>query len=165
MRSSCRFQCGSDNLLFQLDSFPSQVDHTNSMSFPTLPVFRFPFDTKNLCGYFTAIAVEYVLINGACFFSANFFAFIIGCYQFATASIKDLKGTVRTINKNAKQNTVNRSHVLKLLSEFIEIDTNSKQLSGCEINKWLRTNRLTNLSCFICLERSKSLRKFSNPLC
>lgn len=92
---------------------------------------RLPFDTKNLCGYLMGMALQSIIIRCACIFSANFLSLGIGCFIFVISSIRDMKGTLRSINKNAKSNEIvaNRSRSLKRLSEFIQLHSKTKQLS------------------------------------
>lgn len=92
---------------------------------------RFPFDTKNLWGYLEGIVAEALIIRCACFFSANFLSLGAGCFLFMISSVRDMKGTLRSINKKVKSTEIgaNRSHVLKRFTQFIKLHSETRQLS------------------------------------
>lgn len=92
---------------------------------------RFPFDTKKLWGYLMGIVVESIIIRCACIFSANFLGLGIGCFLFLFSSVRDMKGTLRSINKNAKTRSMvaNRARTLKQFFAFIQLHSESRQLS------------------------------------
>lgn len=97
---------------------------------------RFPFDTKNLWGYLEGIVAEALIIRCACFFSANFLSLGAGCFLFMISSVRDMKGTLRSINKKVKSTeaVTNRSHVLKRFTQFIKLHSETRQLSSKPID-------------------------------
>lgn len=96
-----------------------------------------------------AMAIESIIIRSACIFSANFLSLGLGCYLFVVSSTRDMKGTLRSINKNSKsiETVANRSRTLKRLSEFVQLHSKTRQLSL----KFLNRNKKFSLLFSFCL--------------
>lgn len=126
-------------------------------------MIRFPFDTKNLCGYLEAVAIETIIVRCACIFSGNFLSLGLGCFLFIISSIRDMKGTLRSINKSVKSArfVANRSHTIKRFSAFIHLHSKSRQLSLKQIkSKKLRTQIIKYPIIFCCFFLSRAISEF-----
>lgn len=93
-----------------------------------IPIARFPFNTKNLIGYLTAVTLECAM--GVCLFhfTACIFSWCIGCFLFIVAMVEDIKVNLHSIRKHLKTGG-DRSQTLKKVLHFIQLHTDAKQLS------------------------------------
>ena len=89
---------------------------------------RFPFDDKNLLGYSIAFVLEYVMLAYLIFFIMCIISFGIGSYYLVISLTNDLKGQLDLINEHL-QTKRNRLQAIKEMYEFIQFDSDTKQLS------------------------------------
>lgn len=86
---------------------------------------RFPFGWKNPFGYLIALTLQYITLMYVFQFIALLVSLGVGVFLLTITMIKDLKRTVRALNK------FNRNELLfmKQLYDFIQFHSIAKQLS------------------------------------
>lgn len=119
---------------------------------------RFPFNTKTLIGYLIAVTIEFILAIHGFFIMANVSTFGMAAYFFTVAAIKDIErnlikfnectrlkrvnfsktiknhtNTKKTLGKtksnNIRTRIENQMKLLNFLSNFIQLHSNTVQLS------------------------------------
>lgn len=89
---------------------------------------RFPFDTQNSIGYLIAIVIECILIWNVLLIAACTSSVTVGGALALIQLSNDMKETLNSFTLRAKLRK-NRLRSLEQLSEFIELHSNSAQLS------------------------------------
>lgn len=102
--------------------------HTIRWPLFSSPNQRFPFDWNNPLGYFGAVIFEYTTIGCHFWFLSCALTFGVGFCLLTLAVTDDVKDDLKIINENAKSKQ-NPSQTLNLISEFIQLNSVSKQLS------------------------------------
>lgn len=96
--------------------------------FPFVKTKRSPFDRKNPLGFTLTIALEsFVIWLGFCL-AASVATFAIGNYLYAIAFTKLIRSSLHEINRSAEKKN-DRARAMKQLVEFIQFQSESKQLS------------------------------------
>lgn len=93
-----------------------------------LPFCRFLFSWKSPLGYFTTVFLQYILVAYGFTFLASMVIFTVGVALFLIAVTKDIQAILKSINDAAK-NDKNRLHIAKLLIRFVQLHSDTKQLS------------------------------------
>lgn len=112
-----------NNFYFQ-QYFPSQTIQPEMI----YKLLRFPFDWKTTFGFMGAMAIQYLMFLCGMRIGACALILAAGSYLHGIAISKCIKGSLFAINRNAKSKA-NRSHLLEQIIEFLQLHSNTQQLS------------------------------------
>lgn len=83
-----------------------------------LSLIRFPFDTKNLCGYLVGSGVQYIFVFNSMITMECLATFCVGTCFIVFPLANDTKHSLKTINFNAKYKK-NHSNIVIQLYQFV----------------------------------------------
>lgn len=91
--------------------------------------FRLPFNWQTPFGYLIAGAIQYVMLLHALMIGASAVSLAFGCYFYAIAMTKCIKGSLFSISQSIDSETSNRTCIFEQIFEFIEFQSRVKKLS------------------------------------
>lgn len=94
---------------------------------------RFLFDWKSPLGYFATVVLQCIAMAYAFTYLASMIIFAVGAALFFIGVTEDIQAMLKSINDDAKDNT-NRLHIAKQLFRFVQLHSDSKQLSAFDVN-------------------------------
>lgn len=113
---------------FMIPSNFFSFDHTRPISVPH-SIQRFPFDAKNLRGYLSAVALEYIGNTLIYCFVADLVALGVAGLLFTLSMTKVMRSNFNLINKTAKLNGTPMDYHNQI-SYTIRLHSNGKQFSA-----------------------------------
>lgn len=106
----------------------SEVNWT-TLSSRNLEFYRIPFDTKNLTGFLIASIAEYLFLFVFELIILAFMTVAVGSNLILISIANELTCNLSTLNECAKVKNPNANEIRKQINEFIQLHSNSKELS------------------------------------